>query len=152
MKNIDINDITTVIGSFINKGIIIITIIIVIINVMNIIVIITILGFKRATLKTSSLSSELTMKRGKGRFRITRHSNTKTNVISNDNVTGSSVDIYDHDRKKNVLISPDEEFLKYLKITTAEGRPKVSSLSSSLLSLSLSLLLLSLSLSLLRLV
>ena len=68
------------------------------------------------------------MKRGKGRFRITQHNsndNTIDNTKSNNVNDNTNSDNYDHDRKKNVLISPDEEFLKYLKITTAEGRPKV---------------------------
>jgi len=71
------------------------------------------------------------MKRGKGKFRITRHATTTvtTPTINTATTTTATPITYDHDRKKNVLIDPNEMFLKYLKITTAEGRPKVLSLS-----------------------
>ena len=132
MKNIDIDDITTVIGNFIDKGDIIIIIII--------IISLTLThyhyhyhhyeGFKRIVLKTLSFTSELSMKRGKGKFRITRHATTTATattptITTATTTTTATPTTYDHDRKKNVLIDPNEMFLKYLKITTAEGRPKV---------------------------
>ena len=81
------------------------------------------------------------MKRGKGKFRITRHATTTVTAptITTATTTTATPITYDHDRKKNVLIDPNEMFLKYLKITTAEGRPKVLSLSPQLSPSSLSL-------------
>jgi len=130
VKNIDIDDITTVIGNFIDKGDIIIIIIIISLSLTHYHYHYHhYKGFKRIVLKTLSFTSELSMKRGKGKFRITRHATTTTPTITTPTITTASATAtattYDHDRKKNVLIDPNEMFLKYLKITTAEGRPKV---------------------------
>lgn len=61
---------------------------------------------------------ELNMKRGNGKFRETKK---PSNQLSAD-----TPPLYDlnHDRKKNVLINTDSAFLKALKVTTVEGRPR----------------------------
>ncbi len=58
------------------------------------------------------------MKRGNGKFRETKK---PSNQLAVDAPT-----LYDlnHDRKKNVLINMDSAFLKALKVTTVEGKPR----------------------------
>lgn len=75
-------------------------------------------GFRRAILTTSDAIYELNMKRGNGKFRETKKSNSQLAVDVSP--------LYDlnHDRKKNVLIGMDSAFLKALKVTTVEGKPR----------------------------
>ena len=58
------------------------------------------------------------MKRGNGKFRETKKSSSQLAVDVSP--------LYDlnHDRKKNVLIGMDSAFLKALKVTTVEGKPR----------------------------
>jgi len=73
-------------------------------------------GFRFANLKTLDADHELSLKRGKGKFR----------TISVDTTTEKRTINLHHDRQKNVLVDTNAAFLRALKVTNEAGggRPR----------------------------
>ncbi|KAJ1436702.1 methyltransferase domain-containing protein [Ochromonadaceae sp. CCMP2298] len=72
-------------------------------------------GFRSAKLKTLTQDFELTLRRGKGKFRSSRAGEARA---------VAPVDLQ-HDRKKQHEVDPAADFLQLLKVTTDSGRPRV---------------------------